>query len=233
MIIPDFNKFKNMTLSDTKKASDSEIGWREFLVAVSFFTNHCSFKITEDQIIDITKSLQNWTFRRNFTDFFEKDANNKPILATVDIGEIFLADLGLSYETAYVHPVVVLEKIGNKLLVVPTTTASEKVNTAFHPITNKTGNKFYRKVLEQDGFDEDCALMLNSILVISKGRLLERKGKLTENISDNTSIFNEIKKTIFEKYLGKLFREYEEVLEENIALREELEILKKQNQSAK
>ncbi|MHA6529134.1 type II toxin-antitoxin system PemK/MazF family toxin [Paenibacillus sp. BAC0078] len=224
MIKPNFRLLVN--LSDTVKSSDSETAWREFLVATSFFTNHCSYRLKEDAIGDVTKSLQNWTTRRDTTVYSEKDTNGNYQVYNVQMGEIYLADMGLSYELAYTHPVLILGNVGDKVLVVPSTTATAKLQDAYHPTTHRTGNRFLRKVGIDNGFSETSALMLNSIQVISKGRLLERKGRLNENITDNDSVFNELRNTLFKLYFVDIYTQYDDLKQENEMLKAELEKFK-------
>lgn len=223
MITPNFRILNN--LSSQVNARDSEIAWREFLVAVSYFTNHCSYRIKEDHIGEITKSLQNWVTKRNHTEFFKNRQRQ-----IIDLGDILLADLGLSYETAYAHPVVVLEFIGNKLLVVPVTSSIDKVNDAYHPAENPTGNRMFMKVFPRNGFEVESALMLNSVSVISKGRILDKKGMLNEDINQDNSLFNEIKTLLMEIYFGKFYYEYEAIKKENEELKKRLSEYEKQIQ---
>ena len=46
--------------------------------------------------------------------------------------------------------------------------------------------------------------MLNNILIISQGRLIERKGALNEDISKDSSLFNELKESIFRIYFNNI-----------------------------
>ena len=231
MIKPDFNRLK-VTLDKTKKAGDSELGWREFLVAVSYFTNLCSYRIMEDEIVDITKSIQNWNLKKDNAKYLIKNSLGNFIEGQIKLGDIFLADLGINYkpECAYVHPVLILEEIGSMVLVIPTSTNSDKISTGYHPIDNISGKWYHRKVYNADGFDDTCVLLLNNLKVLSKGRLLEKKGQLNENITKETSIFYELKNTIFEHYLPKQYINFLKLSDENKRLLEKISELEEQNQ---
>ncbi|NPV90950.1 MAG: hypothetical protein HPY50_09270 [Firmicutes bacterium] len=231
MIRPDFNKF-NKALSNTLKSSDSDICWREFLVSVFYFVNDCSYKVNEEEISDITKSLQNWTVSRKKTDFYEKDATTGKLgISDIKPGDIFLADIGLSYEYSYVHPLLVLDKPGNKLLIIPSTSTTDKLSKAFHPSKNPTGDKRYRLVLPENGFEVDSALLLDNMMVISKGRLLERKGTLKEDSSNPKpgSLITEIKSNLLDAYFGGFYREYMKLVEINKILEKRLYDIEQQS----
>src|SRR5690606_32762925 len=144
------------------------------------------------------KSLQNWVIRKDYDEYKEKDASGNLNPSPVNIGEIFIADLGLSYETAYSHPVLILEHIDNRVLVIPVTSSPSKFSRAFHPSSFPHGDKSMRIVYKSDGFETDSVLMVSSAITISKGRLLERKGKLNEDITSSTSIYNEVRNTLFD-----------------------------------
>lgn len=225
MVKPKFNDLEN--LSETNKAGYSDLVWRELLVANHNFINHC-FHQTEEQTGSITKSLQNWIVRRDFTEYKEKDSSGKIIVAEVKLGDIFIADLGLSYETAYTHPILVVDYVDDKILVVPITSATAKVNNAYHPLTNHAGDKTYRKVYSTDGFDIDSALIIDSPMIIRKGRLLERKGKLNEDISNNGSIFQEVRNNLFKLLFNDFYNHYQDTLSALQVLEKENEQLKSQ-----
>ena len=211
-IRPDFSKFTN--LSVTKKGGDSEVVWREFLIAAFSFINHCSYKVNEEELSNITISLQNWTFKRKHRDF--KDQVNK--------GEIFLADLGLNNELAYCHPVLILNKdIEGKVLVLPVTSTPHIVEKAFHPIASPTGLRKYRKVFKNDGFDVDSAIIIDELRIINKGRLIEKKGSLNEDINLPNSIFQEVNEAAFKLLFNDFYQEKLKMEQKIAQLNEEIE----------
>lgn len=88
---------------------------------------------------------------------------------------------------------------------------------AYHPIGNKSGVWYYYEVGVKDGFAERCSLILGNICTISKGRLLEKKGHLTCNMSSENSLYREIRNIIF----THMFRNGYNKLEEKISSLEE------------
>lgn len=235
MIKPNLNSL-NTTVSDTKKASESEICWREFLLSVAYFTNDCSYKIKEDEISDITKSLYNWTTRRNSKKCFSKniDTGNYDEVE-VKVGDIFLADLGINYkpECSYVHPVIIIEKVEEYVVVLPTSTNENKILNAYN-FDTKTGKWYYIKVSESDGFDSTCVVMLNNLKTISKGRLIKHEGHLTEDIRKENSLYSNIKSLLYKHYFPRQYTKFKNTMSENEQLKEkiknleeELEIVKK------
>ncbi|WP_458414882.1 hypothetical protein ACNQFZ_08685 [Schinkia sp. CFF1] len=227
MVLPKFGTLEN--LSETTKAGKSDLVWREFLVANHNFINH-SFHQTEDQAASITKSLQNWITRKDFMDYKEKNSDGKLTVSSVNEGDIFIADLGLSYETAYSHPVLVLENIGDKVLVLPVTSTPLKVSNAYHPSSNTTGDTNYRKVYKSDGFETESALIIDSPMVIRKGRLLERKGRINEDISAPTSIYQEVRESLFKTIFNDFYIKNQTIFKELNNLKEENDLLKSQLQ---
>ncbi len=131
MIQPNLNCL-NVCLSSTKKAGTSELCWREFLVAVSYFNDNCCYDISEEEIADITKSLFNWTHRKNFIKYRVKDTTVTPprmVEGDIKLGDIFLVDLGINYkpECSYAHPALILEEIDGMVAIVPTSSNIEKL----------------------------------------------------------------------------------------------------------
>ena len=223
MIQPSLNSL-NIILSGTKKASESELCWREFLVATSYFTDYCSKFITEEEIADITKSLFNWTHRKDLMKYKVRDTSNiqgPMIEGAINLGDIFLVDLGINYkpECSYAHPALILEEIDNMFAVIPTSTNLQKIKDAFDPNTNPSGKWYYKKVDKSNGFADECVLMLNNLKVISKGRLIQYKSHLNEDINKPDSIFVNLKTTIFEHFLPKQYILNLKLIQENNRLR--------------
>jgi mRNA-degrading endonuclease toxin of MazEF toxin-antitoxin module len=180
--------------SKAKSTEDSSVCLKEFL---KIEENQIAFlrSLKQDESANFLMSFQNWMLRRSITTC--KDS--------VDIGDIFYADLGINYkpEFSYHHPVIILEKIGGMYLIVPVSTTPSNIASAFHPDDNPTGNTYLRKVYgsdaapkTSDGFERTGAVLLNELKVVSKGRLISKKGSLS-NISDPNSLFREIKQSVF------------------------------------
>lgn len=228
----EFGELKKIIKDKTSKnklAKDSSVCLSEFIASVNNYVEH-SHSLKQDEMANVTMSVQNWVLRRGYTSF------NK---GTVDIGDIFYADLGLNYkpEYSYHHPVIVLEKVGNRVMVVPVSTSKDNIDEAYHPIDNLEGSKFLRKVYgdecgaESDGFERTGAILLTDIKIISQDRLIEKKGAL-KDISNKDSLFQEIKYKVFTYAFPKqnieLFktkRDYEHLKEEHEKLLVEYNIL--------
>lgn len=148
---------------------------------------HNTFKEKESALHII--SMQNWIQKKEVT-----TSTSSP-----DYGQIWLTDLGSNYkpECSYAHPAVVIEKIGNMVLVVPSTTSPQLVADAYHPDDNPTGDKFYRKIGKAEGFASTSVLILSNVRAISRGRLLDLKGVMS-GVNDKSSVFWEIKDRAFE-----------------------------------
>ena len=227
MIQPKLNSL-NVPLSDSRNAGDSELGWREFLVSLSYFTNHCSYRIKEDEIADITKSLFNWTNRKDLLRYKVRNTStNNVVEGNIKLGDIFLVDLGINYkpECSYAHPALILEEIDGMVAIIPTSSNINKISAAYHPQSNNTGKWFYRRVGIMNGFNDECVLLLNNLRVVSKGRLIEKKGQLNEDINLINSLFSEVKYTIFSHYLPKQHINYLKLSEENDKLKENIKKL--------
>lgn len=193
----DFNALRIILrdpVSKTKSSEDSSVCLKEFL---KIEENQIAFLrgMMQDESANFIMSFQNWMLRR------DKNSCKDPI----NIGDIFYADLGINYkpEFSYHHPVIILEKVGGMYLIVPVSTTPSNIASAFHPDDNPTGSTYLRKVYgndaapkASDGFERTGAVLLNEIKVISKGRLISKKGALS-NISNPDSLFREIKQSVF------------------------------------
>lgn len=194
------------------KGTLSEIGLREFMLSVGNLVNHVPYNLQEDELAMLTISLDNWITTRN----------KKTISENITLGDIFFTDLGMNYkpECSYPHPVVILDIVDDLVFVVPTSTADEKINIAYHPIDKINGNPLYRKVnKDEDNFEDTCVLLLANVRTISKGRLIRRKDCLKQDINDPKSLFVEIKNTIFEKYFPMQYKEFLKLKRDNELLK--------------
>ena len=208
--------------SKTTIAKDSII-YSEFSFSLANIIETAG-SLTTDELAMLTLSIQSWINRKEFT----------TCKVPVNIGDIFLADLGNCYkpELACPHPVVILEKVGSLVFIIPSSTSPKTVAKAYHPIDNTKGDTLYRKVNTKDGFNCDCALILSNTRTISQGRLLSHLGQLN-NINDPNSLFVEIKNKCFEfnfpKHniqLVKALQQIDELKRKNSELEVEKEQLK-------
>lgn len=176
-------------MSETKIAKVGSIPLSQFLNLLSNLADKAN-SLTESDLSLFTKSFQQFLNRRTFTTC--KD--------TVNVGDIFNVDFGINYEPemSYNHPALVLEIVGDLVLVVPTSTSTTKLSNAYHPINNPTGHWYYYEVDIKDGFAEKCTLILGNVCTVSRGRLLEKKGQLTEDINLKDSLFKQIRNIILQ-----------------------------------
>lgn len=204
MIIPDFKKLSD-PFSDKIKGGESEICWREFLLCNYNFINHCSYKLKENELSMLICSLSTWMKKSNFTQYKTYDnTKNMMIEKEINIGDICFADLGINFkpECSYAHPVLVVEKVDNLLVVIPTSTNKEKIQNAYD-FENKTGKWFYVKANKSNGFNGECALMLNNLKTISKSRIIEKKNIIDNGNFKDGSLFYNVKELLFKNYFPK------------------------------
>lgn len=179
--------------SETRKAGNSSICLSEFLNIISNFTSKVN-DFTESDLALLTKSLQQYLNRRTFRTCKED----------INIGDIFNIDFGINYEPemSYNHPGVILEIVGDLVFVVPTSTSNTKLDNAYHPVKNPGGEWYYYEVDKTDGFAERCTLILGNVCTVSRGRLLEKKGRLTCDVCDDNSLYRQIRNIIFTHVFG-------------------------------
>ncbi|RXT03563.1 type II toxin-antitoxin system PemK/MazF family toxin [Ammoniphilus sp. CFH 90114] len=198
----DFTKLRRIISSSTsasRNAIDSSESLSEFTASIANYIEH-NHRIKENEMAMITMSMEDWRRKRNNRTYSGSDP--------IKIGDIFYADLGLTYspELAYNHPVVILEQIRGLYLVLPVSTSHDSLTKAYHPILNPTGKKFLRKVLasEGEGFLEDSAILISNMRTISPARLHGDKKGSMNNVTDPSSLFQEIRNTAFKMAFPKL-----------------------------
>lgn len=118
-----------------------------------------------------------------------------------------------SPELSYKHPAVIIEERKTTVLVIPTTSTSSKIASAYHPIDNPSGKWFYRKVGVAEGFAHDCALIINNAKIMSKTRITSISGNLTGSLNDENNIFREIRKTMIKNFFTKEWLEYQKLIQ--------------------
>lgn len=237
MIKPDYNILTN--LSDSIKASDSASVWKEFLIVNHNLVNYISNRVKEDEAAELLKSLQTWVTKRELKEYREFESSSRRwVEKEIQLGDIIFIDLGVNFinEASYAHPAVVIEKVKDSILIVPCSSSSDKIAEAFHPIHNNTesSNKsMYRKVTPQNGFESVCVLEFDKIKVINKARIIKILGHLNEDINQSNSLFNEIKKRVFQLYLPKQYISFIKLLKENRALNERISELEEEIKNQK
>lgn len=111
-----------------------------------------------------------------------------------------MVDWNINYnpELSYIHPCLIIEDINNMISVLPI--SSSHIDEAYHPDTNPTGNKFYRKVDKSDGFKKECVIFLDGLKVISKSRIINKIGALICDLKDENGLFREIRWQLYQMY---------------------------------
>lgn len=216
----DFGKLQSVVRdpkSITRNVKNSNRCYPEYNSLVSnYMVKHNSFKEKESALHII--SMQNWIQRKETT----------TSAITIDYGQIWYTDLGSNYkpECSYLHPAVVIEMIGNMVLVIPSTTSALLVADAYHPKDNPSGNKFYRKVGVSEGFAGTCVLILSNIRAVSKGRLIDLKGTMPGvNDPKKSSVFWEIKDRCFQFAFPKKHIEIYQLTQTNQQLEQDFNTL--------
>lgn len=224
----DFSRLQKIIADDDSKnklSNNASVCLDEYMNYITNYLLKCK-ELNEEELAMLVISEQNWLLRKDF--FTSK--------ATVNIGDIFYADLGKNYkpECSYGHPVLIMELIGNMIFVVPVSSSKDKIKEAYHPIDNKDGNTNLRKVTAEEGFKSECSLLLSNARTISGGRLLEKKENIF-NSEKGKELFEEVKNTMLLRYfpkqkikMDKLITETERGIKENKELKDEIETLKKQ-----
>lgn len=172
------------------------------------------------------KSMHKWLRDKNKIN----ELNEK-----ISVGDICMIDWSVNYkpELSYYHPAIVLEEVNNMFLVVPTSSKPQSISKAYHPQDNPKGKWYWRKVNKNDGFSEECLVLLDNLKVISKTRIMCKMGRLSCELTDEDGLFRELRRSIIKNMFKGEYKKYKSLLEndEEISrLKEEIEQLKKQNE---
>lgn len=161
-------------------------------------------KINNLEMAMLIDSINHWIIGRG-----EKKKGKK-----YSPGTIIEVEFGLSYktETPYRHSAIVIKDLTNKVLVVPSTSKSDFVNKAYHPIDNPDGDIHFRKVGENDNFDHDCVLIMNDMKTISKNRIISICGFI--ETQEENCLYKEIRRNLLKIYFDEEMQEYEEKISE-------------------
>ena len=149
---------------------------------------------SESEMAMITASLNRWVLHKN-------DISN----TKYSCGDIVLLEFGMNYspELSYNHAALILEDIGDMVMVVPATSTEKVYNIAYHPKDNPNGKWYYRRVMKKDGFTKDCSLILSNLKVVAKSSIIRTIGNLTEDINNKNSLFREVRNTILAHTFSK------------------------------
>lgn len=182
----------NTSKCKATKAYENNIVTHSLLGIIAKLINRFE-NCTEYEIGLFVRSFDKWLDR--------KDVVNTPENSTVvQVGDICMVDWNINYnpELSYIHPCLIMEDINNMISVLPI--SSSHIDEAYHPDTNPTGNKFYRKVDKSDGFKKECVVFLDGLKVISKSRIINKIGELTCDLKDEDGLFREIRWQLCQMY---------------------------------
>lgn len=204
----DFKLLRKIAKSDKAKSSTAKDS-KEILESYEKLEKNLKELIldtVQHDAVDYIMSTQNWIGKKENTKWKGECDGDK-----LSVGDIYIADLGTRYkpEIAYIHPVLVLEIVKNYVLVVPTTTNEDTYLAAYHPKDNPNGKKQYRRVKPEDGFSKECSLILTNVQTISKGRLLDRKGKVMDS-----ALYDEVKAQTFYFLFPRQYKQFNDNLNE-------------------
>lgn len=182
-----------------------------------------------------SKSYQTGLFIKSINDWLDRKDNNSPLHydGPISVGDIYMVDwnIGYSPELCYEHPCVIISEFEDFVFVLPVSGQKAYIDIGFHPTKNKDGDKNYRIVNMEDGFNKECVIHVNQPKTISKTRILYKMGSLSINDDGESKLLNEIKLEMINKYFPN---EYNSILEENNSYKRKIEYLanqRKRNQS--
>ena len=197
-----------------------------------------------DKYIKSITALNNATLYHKNTDDIERCAEadifwaqnkNKPLLdRKTKKGSVYQFEFGKNYvpEMSYEHRGLVIGVSGKLLYVLPICSynPSKKEHTdAYHPVDNpKTKSNYY--LLKQSEFSfltHDSVLKLNDIRTVSIARIKYKQDN--GYLSPQSDTYKEIEKLVLSKYFYKYSYDYNQLVEENKKLKEEIEKLKTLN----
>lgn len=199
MKIYDYNKLKAVIDTEKRKLSRDKVNAKncdDCLLEVTVllkkffdFLDTNKAELIANQLI----SLDYWMERREVETYK---------ISNIKIGEVYMADLGLGYdkEAGFYHPVMILDKIGAVIIVIPISSSTNQVNNAIN------GNNKYLCLIEEKDFenlsnklDSTSVAILSNIRAIGTNRLLSLIGKI--NNKKAIKIKEETSRIIFEKII--------------------------------
>lgn len=160
----------------TNKACDSEICKNEL---EKYLKNFQEYMLTLS-VYDMASLLiaeQDWLKRYNKNKNFSEDLIGK--ILKVDFGKTYLCENGL------IHYALCLSEYNGKYCVIPMTTSSDEIKTAYHPEFRPLGEKRLYLLKKSDGNTKDAALYINDMKFISSGRIITIGTKIKKSAYDN------------------------------------------------
>ena len=197
----------------------------------------------EKYIKSIT-ALNNATLYNKNTDDIERCAEadifwaknkGKPLLnRIIKKGSVYQFEFGKNYvpEMSYEHRGLVIGVSGKLLYVLPICSynpSKEEHTDAYHPVDNpKTkSNYFLLKQSECPFLTHNSVLKLNDIRTVSIARIKYKQDN--GYLDPQSDTYKAIEKIVFSKYFYKYSYDYNQLVEENKKLNEEIEKLKTLN----
>lgn len=179
---------------------------------------------------DKSKSYQTGLFVKSINDWLDRKDCNQPLddsIQTISAGDIYMVDwnIGYSPELSYEHPCVIIEVFDDFIFALPVSAQKTYIEIAYHPDNNKDGDRNYRLVYQEDGFNKECVIHINQAKTISKTRILYKMGTLIINEKGEYPLLNELKLKMINKYFSI---EYNNLLEENNNYKRKIDYLSEQ-----
>lgn len=217
----DANKAKEYAQNTERNRNKKAYSTPKILLAAMQYTHNYIQGIKRQNAFDASNILMcdiNWIRHGTRVEFID-DEGNKP---EVKIGNIYYIDYGNNFhgELSYFHHGLCIGKSNGKILVVPMRSGADIIDISYHPIENPSGQKYYRKALQSEGFMKDCVLLINNTRYISPGRIDKEIGAVSENVLE------EIKLQVFQVQFPDLFQKYTDTQQSVINYEEELNIKK-------
>ncbi len=180
-----------------------------------------------------SKSYQTGLFVKSINDWLDRKDNDQPLdisIQTISVGDIYMVDwnIGYSPELSYEHPCVAIEVMDDFIFALPVSAQKTCIEKAYHPEKNKKGDRNYRLVYQEDGFNKECVIHINQVKTISKTRILYKMGTLALDENNEPVLLSELKLDILNKYFPI---EYNSVLEENSNYKKRIKYLSKQRKA--
>ncbi|EIM07204.1 hypothetical protein A1A1_06972 [Planococcus antarcticus DSM 14505] len=142
--------------------------------------------------------------------YFLKNRKTSPITKP-KVGEIYKANLLLGYEgeASLIHPVLILEVIGGRALIIPGSSSNSYVSGAYHWVTNKEVEKIKTVLIKKEesktnknrALDIDTAFKLDNTQFISLTKIVEKDA--LGYIKTNSETFKIIKYNLFDMMFPK------------------------------
>lgn len=165
--------------------------------------------------------------------FWARNKNKRLLDRKIKKGNIYQFEFGKNYvpEMSYEHRGLVIGVSGKLLYVLPIcsyNSSKEEHKTAYHSTNPNTKSNYYLlKQSDHSFLTHDSVLKLNDIRTVSIARIKYKQNN--GYLDPNSNTYKEIEKIVFSKYFYKYSYDYNQLIEENNKLNEEIAKLKTLN----